>query len=157
VTVRLPDVWSRFTLPLVRSRQRAVAGFSSDREGSFDDEHALHGPMTCCFWPLADARSATAAAAFGGNADIFVARKAKEGQCRSGYAWRWHGRHGLLSSPSTAIAKARDLFRAFFLVSRNTFFGLLRRRLFDRLGSAAVAATTSSVAYHGMCSDFNAR
>ncbi len=32
-----------------------------------------------------------------------------------GYAWRWHGRYGLLSPPSTEMTKARDFFRAFFL------------------------------------------
>ncbi len=32
-----------------------------------------------------------------------------------GYAWRWHGRYGLSSAPSTEITKARDFFRAIFL------------------------------------------
>ena len=56
-------------------------------------------------------------------------RKAEEGQWGTGHAWRWHGRHGLLSPPSTEMTKARGFFRAFSLVPSNNFFGLLRRRL----------------------------
>jgi hypothetical protein len=32
-----------------------------------------------------------------------------------GYAWRRHGRHGLLSPPSTETTKAWDFFRPFFV------------------------------------------
>ena len=51
--------------------------------------------------------------------EAMVAERPKKDSGASGYAWRWHGwngRHGLLSPPSTETTKARNSFRAFFLV-----------------------------------------
>ena len=51
--------------------------------------------------------------------EAMVAERPKKDSGAPGYAWRWHGRYGrygLLSPPSTEMTKARDFFRAFFLV-----------------------------------------
>src|SRR5207253_3158695 len=49
-------------------------------------------------------------------------RKAEEGKWGARHAWRWHGgygRYGLLSPALTEMTKARDFFRAFFLVPQS--------------------------------------
>ena len=53
--------------------------------------------------------------------EAMVAERPKKESGAPRYAWRWngrHGRHGLLSPPSTETTKARDFFRAFFLVPK---------------------------------------